>query len=1204
VLQEDPLVAALLNKGLIDDAGVEAIVEHQRGPDEGQGGILFTIDQTTMSLVVGDPLGRGSEEIMLGDRTEAWHPNDFPPHSPPYIGLFTDEGSKAGDTPAGPHSGLLLMDDECFIVGDGFRHEEHLGLGQQLLFNGASHRGIGAYPYDLSLSPDFRFVLVADRGAGLLTILDSETFSVLQRHQVRAPGSNKAINTCWVGDRIYATDNQTSSLVAIDPFGATLTRQAMAVGVLGNMMPHPDGRRVFLMTLKPHFALFVLDPANPMPEKAIPVKGDPFSPGNDPTDLMAVSPDGGHLLVMTFVNEPTPYSPVINVIEVATQKNVQRYRLPSNRKPVALGFSRPNPYYYPRIDTVTAITELGLVDLETLAKVQAELNGSEGTMDLPLAMRGGNDDMLDSVAAIRQQGEQAKEAEAAAIAAGARQVERTDKVDIPAIAEAMIVDHCITHFLNETKEINLADDAMAVDRLKTAAHTCREELEWYTASRIRLSFIHGDQGLDLWVEREEVLEWLRQRERDDMLKDAKITTIPSHCPNCGKNLLGSFICRMCGFELDVPEAMKQKRRLSLASPHPAANLAEGHVLLVDADRQRIAEIDHQRQICWQIAKDVLHQEDMIQLQQPADAIRLANGNTLVVDRETHRIAEVTPRGRAFWEVPQSDEFPDVRLYHPVRATRLEGGNTLIVDRGHHRILEIDRQFAVTWQYGEREVPGVDAGHLWHPTDIQRLANGNTLITDSGNNRIVELADGQIIWQYGNAENLAHGGEGSEAGQLNRPRSAWRLDDGNTLITDTGNGRVLIVDQAGEIVWQYRTAGGEDEIRIDEPLRSFRIKPDVVMVVGKSLVIEVNERSVVTWACALGSLAMAAVAEDQEGKIGKFKLSRGNPYMKQLEERRSALAQQAAGEAGPAAVTGEGLSAAAQERMAGLAKIAAGRLNQSEEATSNLTPLALLLVYRARNLVYRVSRQKRVLWRYGNAELERPHSAQILTNSRVLVVDTNHHRVVEIDTTTDEIVWYYGEHGKSGHEPGQLANPRWAQRLANGNTVIADQSNNRAIEVDADGLLVWQWGSWETLNGPYCCQRLDDGHTLLTDWSHHVVLEVNDDGDVVWQYGETKRSGDGQGLLNYPEMATRLPNSNTLIADTRNNRVLEVHPEGNIIWSYTGEGLHKLNGPTFAQRQSDGHTVIVHGGNRQAIEVDPQGQVVWKYLLPVERDGSP
>ncbi|MBC7542266.1 MAG: PQQ-binding-like beta-propeller repeat protein [Candidatus Sericytochromatia bacterium] len=1195
ILHEDPLVAALLAKGLLSGEDLEAIAEHQQGPDEGLGGLMFIVDHREMRLFVGDPLGRSREEIVLGER-EPWHPNEFSPYAAPVIGLFNDDGQKAGDIPALGISGLLLTDDDCFMVGADFRHEEHLPIGTSLLFNGASHRSVSMYPYDISLSQDGRFLVVTDRGAGLLALVDSETFLVTQRHQVRPPGYNKAINTCWQGSQLYVTDNQTSALVIIDTAAESLVRQTLAVGVLGNMLAHPDGRRLYMITLKPHFALFLMDPANPVPEKAVPVKGDPFSPGADPTDLLVLSPDKGHLLVMTFVNEPVPYSPVINVIDIETQKNVQRFRLPATRKPVALGFSRPNPYYHPRIDVPTAILALGLVSAEELQAVRAAME-SDTAADVPFNRYTRQDDLVDSVAAIRQTSEKAHEAQAAANAAGARQVERTDKIDIPPAADALIIDHCAEHFLNLTKSVDLRNEPVALDRLVTAAKTCRDELEWYTASRIQLSFISGERSLDLWIERDTVLEWLRERERDTMLKDAKISTIPSHCPNCGKNLLGSYVCRMCGFELDVPEAMKQKRRMSLASPGPSANLAEGHMLVVDTERQRVMEIDHARAICWQLAKGMMHQEEMIDLKGPSDLIRLANGNTLIVDQMAHRVMEVTPRGRPFWEIPHDEEHADIRLYHPIRATRLDGGNTLIVDRGHHRVIEIDRQFNRVWQYGETEVPGVTAGHLWNPSDIQRMANGNSLIADAGNHRIIELQDGEIVWQYGNAENIPHGGAGHEPGQLSAPRGAWRLDDGGTLITDTGNGRILVVTSDGQVAWEYQTAGGEPDSRVDDPLRSFRLPNGNTLVIGSQVAIEVTSRKVVVWSCALHSLATAVAAEDKEGRIGRFNMAKNNPYLRHLEARRQEIA---GGPPTPADITPADVISP-HDRMADLAKLASNRLNQSEESTSNLTPLAMLLVYRARNLVYRVSRQKRVLWRFGAGLLERPHAAQLLNNSRVLISDTNHHRVIEVDTTNDEIIWQFGETGKSGHEPGRLANPRWAQRLASGNTLIADQSNNRLVEVDPDGEIVWQWGSWELLNGPYCCQRLDGGSTLVTDWSNHVVFEVGPDDRVTWTFGQPKHGGDGAGQLHYPEMAIRLLNGNTLIVDTRNNRILEVHPEGDLIWRYTGEGLHKLNGPTYAQRLTDGHTVIVHGGNRQSIEVDPEGQVLWKYLLPVERD---
>ncbi|MFP5503285.1 MAG: hypothetical protein ACLGIN_12425, partial [Candidatus Sericytochromatia bacterium] len=75
---------------------------------------------------------------------------------------------------------------------------------------------------------------------------------------------------------------------------------------------------------------------------------------------------------------------------------------------------------------------------------------------------------------------------------------------------------------------------------------------------------------------------------------------------------------------------------------------------------------------------------------------------------------------------------------------------------------------------------------------QRLANGNTLITDTGNHRVMEInARQQLVWMYG--------GKG-DRGQCFLPNSAVRLPNGNTLIADTGNDRVIEVNGKGEQVW--------------------------------------------------------------------------------------------------------------------------------------------------------------------------------------------------------------------------------------------------------------------------------------------------------------------------------------------------------------------------------------------------------------------
>jgi len=73
-----------------------------------------------------------------------------------------------------------------------------------------------------------------------------------------------------------------------------------------------------------------------------------------------------------------------------------------------------------------------------------------------------------------------------------------------------------------------------------------------------------------------------------------------------------------------------------------------------------------------------------------------------------------------------------------------------------------------------------------------------LVADSGNDRVVEYAyvDGswRLTWEVGTES-------------LRWPRDADRLPNGNTLIVDTLNHRVIEVTPTGEIVWEYYATWG-------------------------------------------------------------------------------------------------------------------------------------------------------------------------------------------------------------------------------------------------------------------------------------------------------------------------------------------------------------------------------------------------------------
>ena len=78
----------------------------------------------------------------------------------------------------------------------------------------------------------------------------------------------------------------------------------------------------------------------------------------------------------------------------------------------------------------------------------------------------------------------------------------------------------------------------------------------------------------------------------------------------------------------------------------------------------------------------------------------------------------------------------------------------------------------------------------------RLENGHTLITDSGNARVVEVdAADNIVWQC--ATNTD-----PNSNPAPQPSRAIRLANGNTIISDQYNHRVFAVDRHCNIVANY------------------------------------------------------------------------------------------------------------------------------------------------------------------------------------------------------------------------------------------------------------------------------------------------------------------------------------------------------------------------------------------------------------------
>jgi hypothetical protein len=183
----------------------------------------------------------------------------------------------------------------------------------------------------------------------------------------------------------------------------------------------------------------------------------------------------------------------------------------------------------------------------------------------------------------------------------------------------------------------------------------------------------------------------------------------------------------------------------------------------------------------------------------------------------------------------------------------------------------------------------------------------------------------------------------------------------------------------------------------------------------------------------------------------------------------------------------------------------------------------------------------------------------------------------------------------------------------GNVLIADQFNNRVIETDKSGQIIWSYGlgpndfSSKSIIGVNDAQRVGP-YTLMAGTGtpagvipqspggapDNRVLFVDPSGKIVWQYGQFGQSGDGPDLLNTPVQCTFVPPFNVLITDQANNRIIEVNLDKEIVWAYPGINTNasdQLNGPNSAELLENGHILIADQGNSRALEVTRADKIV-------------
>jgi hypothetical protein len=265
---------------------------------------------------------------------------------------------------------------------------------------------------------------------------------------------------------------------------------------------------------------------------------------------------------------------------------------------------------------------------------------------------------------------------------------------------------------------------------------------------------------------------------------------------------------------------------------------------------------------------------------------------------------------------------------------------------------------------------------------------------------------------------------------------------------------------------------------------------------------------------------------------------------------------------------------------------------------------LLAADREKGHVCILSADGKVEWEFPNKH--DVHDLWLLPNGNVLT-HTSPTNVVEVNPKK-EIVWKYEAKPKAGYT-GRVEIHAF-QRLADGNTMVAESGNARIVEVDKDAKIVKVIPL--TVKNPNAhsdtrmVRKLENGNYLVCHERDGCVREYDGTGKVVWEYaldlnGRPRSNGhgpEGHGTEVYG--AVRLANGNTLISGGNNNRVLEVTPEKKIVWQVDQK---ELPGITLAWVTSlhvlpNGNIIVgnCHAGpdNPQLIELTREKKVVWTF----------
>ncbi|NLE76857.1 MAG: 6-bladed beta-propeller, partial [Chloroflexi bacterium] len=200
-----------------------------------------------------------------------------------------------------------------------------------------------------------------------------------------------------------------------------------------------------------------------------------------------------------------------------------------------------------------------------------------------------------------------------------------------------------------------------------------------------------------------------------------------------------------------------------------------------------------------------------QLRDPRGVAVGDDSNIYVADTGNHRV-QVFDAAGAFLRTWGGEGEAPGQFKEPWSIAVDGENNVYVADTWNHRIQKFSAEgnLLQTWgQFGSTNGQLGDPTALWGPRALMVDGDGNLLVTDTGNKRIMKYGpDGEFLGQWG--------GFGFEAGLYDEPVGLAVDDQGNVYVADTWNQRIQKLSPAFAPLGEWAILGWQSESVVNKP----------------------------------------------------------------------------------------------------------------------------------------------------------------------------------------------------------------------------------------------------------------------------------------------------------------------------------------------------------------------------------------------------